>query len=693
MSYPINKQINPNQQLFASGINAPQLQDINAETIKQNSVLNSVSNDDKDKNDALLPGGMGSKKTAIISIPIGLAIMYGMRKFNKACQGSYDDSLIGRINNWGERVGQKYKFIDKFLKKIGVGIHSFKINVIDKIGPLSAFFNARVKSENAEGQIKMTSSSLASGAIEKLKEHLHQVGTLNGGTKIEDLDKLTKTHYKDETLIKIMEICKLQDDKTASQLKKAFAIPLSKKISGKQKYLSDFFPSLARFAQEERFSEHANNLRAYVAPKGETLFGKNISKVILNLIEGLTQGSRKGGIGLGVILAAYFIADSFKRAFYAPNVNGEKRKEFTEGLISNLGWVFTLPLAIVSVYHAGGLQYIGMGKKSDEIKANVEKYREKLEAFNKDAEAGLLSKADYETRYKELKDMSKGYTKINWKSDGASEIAKKCLTNIVNKPLRLLGRTLTIGLERIRPYTPKTESVSGKLWNVIKITPYKSKWLAGWPVRLALCMMVTIPFVDKLFAKGSYLIFGKPAKSIFDEEKEKPEEKSQVQQPQVQQIQAQSGQTNKLQPPTATASPQPVAPAGQPVQVQATASATAPSVARGGQAVAAQAPMSVTVQQNPNQGRNIVIGQPAQNHYLPPKPVVPTRPAQYSLNAAKTEPTRPNPTRAMIAQEPARSYIPSSEPVRVQQEQVDPKLQTTLGQSYAAEKAASRFVG
>ena len=116
-------------------------------------------------------------------------------------------------------------------------------------------------------------------------------------------------------------------------------------------------------------------------------------------------------------------------------------------------------------------------------------------------------------------------------------------------------------------------------------------------------------------------------------------------------------------------------------------------VARGGQAVAAQAPMSVTVQQNPNQGRNIVIGQPAQNHYLPPKPVVPTRPAQYSLNAAKTEPTRPNPTRAMIAQEPARSYIPSSEPVRVQQEQVDPKLQTTLGQSYAAEKAASRFVG
>jgi len=562
MSFPINPKINPYQQQPAMGMNSEssgnngvgmgintsqlqgQLQNIDADQVKQKSVLKNFSNDD-DKDDVIFKStGIGSKKTALMAVPLALGMAYGAGKFNKACQNKdYDASLIGRINNWGERVGQKYSFIDNGLKRTGDAINLFKIKVIDKIGPLSAFFNARVISKHAENQIKMTSSSLGSSAIEKLNKHLENGGTLKGfkdnAAATAEIGKLSATAHEKETIEKIIKICGQQDN-TTSQVKNAFEIPLYKRITGKQKYLSDFIPFLKRFAKEDSFSEHVNKLTAYIAPKGKTLIGKNIGKVILNIREALTQGSGSGGIGLGIILAAYFIADSIKRAIKAPNVNGEKRKEFAEGLVSNLGWVFTMPIAISAIYHFGGLQYIGMGKDKATIQKNVKAYRNALEDFNKQAtNREFANKAEYKAEWEKIKNMYKGYTKLNLKAEDTPKTAWKILTNIINKPLRLAGKILSVGLERRLPYMSRDSKGLGALGNMVKKMPYHMKGATGWVGRFLLCMMVTIPFFDKWFAKGSHLIFGKPMHSILDEGKESKEKTNQPSQPRMPQQPAQ----------------------------------------------------------------------------------------------------------------------------------------------------------
>ena len=59
------------------------------------------------------------------------------------------------------------------------------------------------------------------------------------------------------------------------------------------------------------------------------------------------------------------------------------------------------------------------------------------------------------------------------------------------------------------------------------------KQMAGYPMRIALGMMIILPFFNKIAVKTTHAIVGKPKHSVLDEGKEE-EQKQEVQQPQNQ---------------------------------------------------------------------------------------------------------------------------------------------------------------
>lgn len=526
MSYSINQKFNPSQQL-AMGVNTPQLQNVNTDTvtqsITQNSVLKGVSGDPNEKNPWVTP---------LLTIPVGAGMIYGMGKFNKACGGTYENSLVGKISAWGQKIGEKVPFVDKIAEKIGKGVELFDKQIVSRFKILSAFFHSPTVPKN--GTVLMmasgTKAELAKEATSKLLDYAEK-NTVYLGVKEytkEELKALAEKAHTKEAIDEIIKIC--SDPKNKSMKVESFGnlkkIPLLGKLFKNDFYLSEKIPGLKQTGREIHFSEFANKMKVFVnaeevatAGKKLNFLGKNLPKATLRILEGLTNGTAGGKIA--VLMGAFFVADSIKKAMDAPKGNGEKRKTFAENMIYNVGWYLTMPFGINLMHKFGGLKYIGMGKGKEKIQAEVAQYREKLTQFNKDVEAGVLTdKAKYLSRRKELKSLLKGDTELS-KVKGFGKVTTS-LMNLVHKPLKTAARILTVGLEQVRPYmaevAPKT--FSGKAINFIKNLPYKLKGGAGYPMRFGIFMFLIAPFLAKFAAKGSHIVFGKPTKSVLDEEKE-----------------------------------------------------------------------------------------------------------------------------------------------------------------------------
>lgn len=552
MSYPINQKVNPyimqpstglnNGLNSGSGFNPAQLQDIDEEKIKKgvvnNSVLKGVS-DDEEKN-KFLP--------VILMFPVWGAMVWAMDKFNKACRGSYEKSLVGKVGNWSEKVGNNAFFQSSFMKNIEKSLSSIKSFMIGKVVPkskiLSSFVHTPTKPSNnmvlmmANGKIGAEISSNAIQLIEKgIKSGSVSLKQL--GISEQELEELTKNSHTPENIKKIIGICEKQGKDASFEITKRWNprnIPLiGKKIFKKDIYLSEIIPGMR--SKTVHFSEFTNKLKAF-NNGNKTWLGKSLPKSMLRVIEGLTNGTAGGK--LAVLAAAYFVADAIKNTINAPKK--DKISTFTENNAYNLGWYMTMPLAISIMHRFGGLKYIGMSKE------NVEAYRKSLKEFNQKAkENGFANKAEYNQAKKALTNMLKGDTKLALKADGAGKTIWKSLTNIVHKPLKFAARILTVGLETVRPFVPKNASGTGKFFKELL---FNLKSGAGYPMRFLVFGVAISPFLAKFFAQGSHLVFGKPAKSVLDEDKEPEKEKET---PQVigipqQEVQNQAKPVSAIQP-------------------------------------------------------------------------------------------------------------------------------------------------
>lgn len=628
----------------AMGLNTPQqLQNVNVDKVVDKSALKGIKDDD----DALF-----SWKTFLLSLPVTAAMVYGMDKFNAACKGEkgdYDTSLVGKINNFGEKVGKKVPFVDTVFRKIDSAVNWFKTKVAPKTSVTSSFFNnpSMPESPSVSMMAMGTHAEIASEAAGKLKEYAERPGTVLKGTTLDEVLKLadhnTKRNMKN--VERIMEICKAQGMDAVLKVEKfgnIKSIPLLGRLFKKDRYLSNILPQAAKDALSRKIhlSEYANKIQAIIKPNGTTEVGKRLSKLSLRLLEGLTNGTAGGKFA--VFMGAYFIADAIKKTIHAPNKKGEKRKVFAENMISNVGMYMTMPLSIIIMHMFGGLQYLGMGKGAKQTE-NLTKFRDGIEELNKNVDN--ISKEAYKAKVKELKAIRVSELKF-LKTDSIGQKALKVIKNIVYRPVMRFFNTAAVGLERIKPYTKD----SGKVMKFVKNAWHKTKGGLGYPVRMGIFMMLVAPFFDKILAKGSHILFGRPMKSRLDEGKETDEA---AQHPQPIIAPQQIGQS---QPPSTMS----------PLQQNSNlANNQTDSFQR----------QNMVDMRNANAGTNYIASEPVQRENL--------------LDMYITQPTRPS----MVSkpQEPLRTYIPAEDGVQVvktdAEKQQEEKLNSIINK---ADNAASR---
>ncbi len=248
----------------------------------------------------------------------------------------------------------------------------------------------------------------------------------------------------------------------------------------------------------------------------KTAFGKGLLKYSNMVLEGATN--RVAGGKFVAIMQAGYLADVIYKTIKTEGGGSEKFKSFMERFTEMVSFFVCMPFALKLMHHIGGLQYIGMDKQK------LEAYRKALKLHNETAMAGgFKDKAAWKASRNNLKDLRNAGTK-----------------NPFTKLLKSIGRTVTVGLEQIRPYDKKAvvrNGVLDKIKDLFKHPKFGMKQMAGYPMRIILGMMVLLPVFNKIAVKGSHLLFGKPKKSILDEGKEEEAAKKQAEALQAQQLQ------------------------------------------------------------------------------------------------------------------------------------------------------------
>ena len=573
MSNPINTKINPYQQQFAGP--GQQIQ-IDPEKLKQGVNNTPVGKVAKQDNPAVMVG---------LTIPIWLGLSQLMSKFNHSCADQLDakgqklPNTLDKIGNFGDKIGQHKVFNNPVTDKIG-GFWSntsnfMRTKVINKSAVLRAFFDTpSVPTNNmVKTMAKGTIAEVANDAVTAIAKY-----TDSG----KDLEKVAELGFKNyEKVMKdprahideIIEVCTKQSKACLKSGEPAF-VDMTKKGS--------LQPVRNLFGRKIYWSEIKNKMTALKGlenPNQATAIGKILPKTSIRVLEGLTNGTAGGKFA--ILMQAYFLADAVVKTYKAPK--GEKGKTFAENIIYNVGWYMTMPFGINLMHKFGGLQYTGMSK------ARVSKYRQAVEQFNEKAKVnGFADKAEYDAAKKSIKDMLSGKAaavKIAEAKDAGHILKGSTVSKFYHKPLKWAGRVLTVGLEDLRGFTKANDSNFVK---DLKNVNFKMKNIAGYPVRFGIFMFAIAPFLGKLCAKASHLVFGRPTKSVLDEEK--PEAKV-PQAPAGQVVTAPVvAQNPQVQTPTPTPIPNQVKPGGSLLKGQAQSAATASATAVTNPVVAKQTP-------------------------------------------------------------------------------------------------------
>lgn len=267
-------------------------------------------------------------------------------------------------------------------------------------------------------------------------------------------------------------------------------------------------PNIPFLKRKGSFKEMANKLNAVLSDsalsKQATKLGKSAPKQAMKILEGLTNGGAGGK--LLIVIQASIFAQAIKKAMDAPE--GEKLSTFTENIANDFGYFLSLPLQVKASHTVGGLKYIGIGgaKNLAEQTQNVTKYRDMIKNLNRQVAEGTISRIDYTKEVKNIKKFLNGDSK--W----------------YHKPLKAIGKFFSTGLdaETVKPFIDKADkSLGTSVFNKVKNITNKIKGPGlGTVLRLGIGMMVVGPLIAKGVTKISHFIFGRPSKSVLDEEKE-----------------------------------------------------------------------------------------------------------------------------------------------------------------------------
>lgn len=574
-----NNNINLRQNIpMQAGIQPLQgMQNVDGEKIKQSVDNSYLANRVKASTD--------DESNPFATLGVGTALWYGisqgMDKLNPMMEGKYEDTILGKMGAWGDKVATNStksglgKKIDTFLRKMKIGWWKLtkKSDIAyaiqnHKTSPEWSF--AKVPGKGVEGFLASDTEQVfeeflkpISGRERKLNLLFFDVplGKYNSYQKLEQygvdqkyiddfVNKIKNLSFDEKALALQKEELKLlgaTDDviRTASARgmeglrEAAYDLKVKKlgfnskaayeAIKGKfidnTKTVMDALSKADKnlkisiwrkngtwgkikshlFGRRVSLSEYHNKYIATMGKGNKTALGRFLPKAFSWFLEGTTN--RFAGGKLAVAMQAGIFADMLIHAFKAPK--GEKGKTLAERFVNDFTYFMAMPFGIWAMHKVGGMKYAGLDKKG------VEAYNKAREAFNADVRAGKLAdKVLYKQRRKDLKNILKANVK-----------------NPITRLLKKIGGFINIGNETILA----RRSAAKMNMNFFRRSGNFFKNLLGVPMRIAIPMMIIVPFVAKNATKISHFLFGKPTKSVLDEDSEgsqenlTPEQQAQMQ--------------------------------------------------------------------------------------------------------------------------------------------------------------------
>lgn len=469
---------------------------------------------------------------------------YAGDKFNAACVGDMEHSLLGKAGAWGDKVTESVKstktgqVLIKFRDKVSNGITKLtgKSKVVHALKNyttrpewemarfahegLNGFLSADIKQlfdyflSPIDNPIKLEQFNVPKSEIDALTDSLkglsaderaialhkaelkalgvnpEQIEKLAQSKGLEGLEKLSKSkklkalgfkNFKEYNIWKQepydnVQILKDAFDKTRQSGKDLkISVWRQEKCLGSKKLGAIVSQLKGRCVT---LSELANKYDVVIGKSNaKSSLGKALQKSLGWGLEGFT--GRFAGGKLIPLVFAFSLADGIVNTIKAPK--GEHGKTLAERIINDFSYVFSMPLAVMAMHKIGGLKYAGM------TDAEVKAYRDALTKYHADVKAGV-----YKNNKAGLKQAAKSV-------DG---MLKKGFFQRIGRFLNIGNETTAIGAKRLM------------------------KNCVGVPLRVFLAMAVLSPFVAKTCTKLSHVIFGKPTKSILDEETDSEENDS-----------------------------------------------------------------------------------------------------------------------------------------------------------------------
>ena len=444
---------------------------------------------------------------------IWLAFAQGCQLLNNKLNCDWDKSWLGKIGSAAEKLGNK-------MPKGNGKIKNFINGIFDKSDILRSL-KTPTKAQNglAVSQARGISGYVMSDVRSMLEYHLK-----NGhGNDILDLVKDLNPNLKngEEALSyigKLFDNCENNQAEIKNIIKKLSNSNIKVTVDniinthiGIPRTNINFnikIPNVPFLKRKGSFKEMANKLNAVFENssglgKEVTSLGKSLPKNALKTLEGLTNGGAGGK--LMIIIQAGIFAQAIKKAIDAPE--GEKLSTFSENIANDFGFFLSLPFQVKASHTIGGLKYIGINgaKNLTEQKAAINQYHAMVKNLNEKVAQDAISHIDYLKESKKIKDFLKGDSKW-WQ-----------------KPFKALGKLFSTGLdaETIMPYIDKNnKSLGTSVYNSIRNLANKLRGKGlGTALRFAVGTMVVGPFIAKGITKISHLIFGRPTKSVLDEDK------------------------------------------------------------------------------------------------------------------------------------------------------------------------------
>lgn len=557
----------------------PAMQGVEGEKIKQSVDNSYLANRVK--------ASSGDESNPLATLGVGTAVWYGiaqgMDKLNPKMEGKYEDTILGKMGAWGDKVATNStksgtgKKIDNFLRKMNIGWWklSKKSDIVYSLRNHSTapeWDFAKVPGKGLEGFLASDTQQVFEEFLKPVSDNRRKInmllfeiplGKYNSYQKLEQYgvdQKYIDNFIKglkglsfDEKAIALQKeelkllgvsddvIKNLADKNGLKGLQKlAYNLKVKKlgfdsvsayKALNDAKFidhpkevmqvLSKADPNLKvsiwrkhgvwgkikshLFGRRVSLSEYHNKYIATLGKGNKTALGRFLPKAFGWFLEGTTN--RFAGGKFAVAMQAGIFADMLIHTFKAPK--GEKGKTFAERFINDFTYFMAMPLGILAMHKVGGLKFAGLDKKG------VEAYTKARELFNADVRAGKLAdKAIYKQRRTALDSMLKANVK-----------------NPVTRLLKKIGGFINIGNERILA----RRSAAKWNMNLFRRSGNLFRNLLGIPMRIAIPMAIIVPFVAKNATKISHFLFGKPSKSVLDEDKEEnqnkltPEQQAQMQ--------------------------------------------------------------------------------------------------------------------------------------------------------------------